>query len=86
MSLKWGGFLVFLFRLLWHIQSRPWPQNYHIFCSFLVFVFSNRLHSHTAQSDPSHGQKQVDFLGQEDFPFLSCPVHLRPVGVLGPLT
>ena len=55
--LRWEGYLIFLFRLLWHIQSRPWPQYYHILCSFLVFVSSIRLHCHTAQSDPSHGRQ-----------------------------
>ena len=32
--LKWEGYLIFLFRLLWHIQSRPLPK---IITSFVLF-------------------------------------------------
>ena len=84
--LRWEGYLIFLFRLLWHIQSRPWPK---IITSFVLFwcscpqlgcivILLNQILRMVSTI--------LVFLCQEDFPFLSCPVQLRPVDVSRSLT
>ena len=86
MILKWEGYLIFLFRLLCIFSLDLGPN---IITSFVLFwcsypqlgcivILLNQI--------PRMVSNDLVFRYQEDFPFVSCPVQLRPAGVSIPLT